>query len=406
MSTVAPPPHGELEALIREARERQRRRQLALAAGAAVVAAAGLSLWAAIPGRGGGQHAPNDGPAGAFSREVAATGRVPIAEVGTSGGVTWAMNGLGMWLTTNGGRTWRASAPVHVREMGDVVARVEQVDFLDRRHGWLLAVDVRGGLHPAWRRHAELDWTSDGGRTWHWTMPKGCCGYVSLLDPARGYFLGRSATFATIDGGSTWKRISSLPFRGGVPTFVDARRGVAVVGKGDLFGTRDGGRRWTEIRLPDQPRKPQSQLVLPGVGLFGSRLVVPAERLGGPRSGLVVYVSADGGSTWAARPMPSGFDPVIGSYDERRFSAAGAGVWFVAARRELAMTRDAGRTWRRVRPLGLSPRWTIGTIDFTSASVGWAIFDGPHQSALMRTTDGGLHWKPAGPRAARHRRHR
>lgn len=220
MSVVAPPEpprRDELEALIREARARQRRRLMLLTGAVAAVAAVGLSLWAAIPGRSGGDHATNGGRAGAASRGIEDAGRVPIVEVGTSGGVTWAVNGPGMWLTTNGGRTWRASAPLHIREMGDVVARVEQVDFLDRRHGWLLAVDVRGGLRPAWRRHAELDWTGDGGRTWHWTMPKGCCGDVSFPTQRRGYFLSPSATFTTIDGGSTWKRVSALPFSGARP---------------------------------------------------------------------------------------------------------------------------------------------------------------------------------------------
>lgn len=408
MSVVAPPEpprRDELEALIREARARQRRRLMLLTGAVAAVAAVGLSLWAAIPGRSGGDHATNGGRAGAASRGIEDAGRVPIVEVGTSGGVTWAVNGPGMWLTTNGGRTWRASAPLHIREMGDVVARVEQVDFLDRRHGWLLAVDVRGGLRPAWRRHAELDWTGDGGRTWHWTMPKGCCGDVSFPTQRRGYFLSPSATFTTIDGGSTWKRVSALPFSGGTPTFVDARRGVAVVGKGELFGTIDGGRQWTRIRLPDQPRKPEFQLVLRRVGAFGFRLVVPAERLGGPRSRLVVYVSDDGGSTWAARPMASRWAPLIGSYDERRFSAASAGVWFVAARRKLVVTQDGGRKWRVMRPVGMPAGSVIGAIDFTSARVGWAIFNGPSQSVLMRTTDGGVHWKPAGPRASR-RKHR
>jgi len=198
MSVVSPPepprPDG-LEALIREARARQRRRRLISAAAVAVIAAASLSAWAAVPGLGSGSSSHDRSADVAASRGIDDAGRVPIVEVGTSGGVTWAINGLNMWLTTNGGRTWRASAPQHVRDMGDVIARVEQVDFLDRRHAWLLAVDVSGGLHPAYARHAELDWTSDGGHNWHWTMPRGCCGDVSFATPRRGFFLGRSRRF-------------------------------------------------------------------------------------------------------------------------------------------------------------------------------------------------------------------
>jgi hypothetical protein len=55
MSVVAPPPtpppsSDDLEALIREARARQRRRLLFGTAGVAIVAAVGLSIWAAVPG--------------------------------------------------------------------------------------------------------------------------------------------------------------------------------------------------------------------------------------------------------------------------------------------------------------------------------------------------------------------
>jgi photosystem II stability/assembly factor-like uncharacterized protein len=405
MSVVAPPEPprpDELEALIREARARQRRRRLIAAATIAVAGAVSLSAWAAIPGLGDGGSASGGSAHVASSRGIDNAGRVPIVEVGTSGGVTWAINGLGMWLTADGGRTWRTSAPKHVREMGDLIARVEQVDFLDRRDGWLFAVDVKGGLHPAYARHAELDWTSDGGRTWHWTMPRGCCGDVSFLTPRRGFFLGASRLLSTTDGGRSWKPVARTPFRWGVPTFVDARHGVAVVGKGRLFSTSDGGKRWVSVHVP------LSEGVLPNVARFGNRLVVPAEIVGPPTTRLVVYVSDDGGVTWQAHPAPKWWVPVIGSSDPSEFSAASSSVWYAVGWRKLAVTTNGGRTWRLVKVADLPARWTISAIDFTSPLVGWAVFQHaspPNESVLMRTTDGGVHWAPAGPRTSkRHRR--
>lgn len=402
------PPHEpqtespDLEALIREARERQRRRRTIVAAAAAVVAAAAaLSVWAAVPSGRSASDAGHGGFPGATGGPVApGRGRVPIVEVGSNGGVTWAINGLGMWLTQNGGRTWRRSAPPHVRDMGDLIARVEQVDFLDKSSGWLLAVDVRGGLRPGWVRHAELDWTRDGGRTWHWTIPDGCCGQVSFLTPSRGWFLGRSQLFATSDGGSTWTRAARTPFSYGTPTFVDARHGVAVVPKTGLYRTADGGRRWRAVRLAGRPD------VLPNVAAFGKRLVVPAERAA-PDPRLVVYVSEDGGATWQARPAPAWWTPLIGSNDASEFSAASSTVWFAAGWRKLAVSTDAGRSWRQVR-VDLPPRWTIAGISFTSPRTGWAIFQqsgaaAARRSVLMRTTDGGRHWTAAGPRRRAHR---
>lgn len=405
MSVVAPPKPSrpdELEALIREARARQRRRRLIAAAGVAAAAAATLSVWAALPGLGSGGYAAGGGAHGATNREIDNTGRVPIVQVGTSGGVTWALNGLGMWLTTNGGRTWRASAPQHVRDMGDLMERVEQVDFLDRRHAWLFAVDVRGGLHPAYARHAELDWTSDGGRTWHWTMPRGCCGDVSFLTPRRGFFLGPHRLFATGDGGRSWTAVARTPFVWGAPTFVDPRHGVAVVGKGRLYSTSDGGRRWVSVHLPLR------EGVLPNVAAFGRRIVVPAELVGPPTTRLVVYVSDDGGVTWQVRPAPKWWVPVIRSSDASEFSAASSSVWYAVGWHKLAVTRDAGRSWRLVRVASWPARWTISAIDYTSPLVGWAVFQRaspPGRSVLMRTTDGGVHWTPAGPRARKHGKH-
>jgi photosystem II stability/assembly factor-like uncharacterized protein len=363
-----------------------------------------LAVWAAVGGIGSSQHTVVGPSSAGASRGSLGARRAPILEVGSGGGVTWAINGTGMWLSANGGRTWRASLPPHVAAMGDAIARVEQVQFADPRHGWLVAVDVHGNGQPG--RHAELDWTSDGGRTWHSTTPEGCCGHVSFVTPSRGFSLGSSELISTTDGGARWKQVSRSPFSYGVPTFVDARHGVAVAGKGDFYRTTDGGRRWTPTSLPGRLRDAEDQSVLPAVASFGRRLVVPAERsLPNRGSGtfrLVVYVSGDGGSSWAARPAPLGWVPVVGSEDAQRFSAASPSVWFAAGWRKLIMTRDAGRTWHLVR-VDLPARWTIVALDFTSPRIGWAIFQGlgaaaVRRSVLMRTIDGGRNWAPAGPR--------
>lgn len=393
-----PPAHDELEALIREARERQRRRRVLWAAVVAVGLGAGLAAWAAIVGGGPVRHAAAGGANGngSGSRGTEAGRRAPILEVGSSGGVTWAFNGLAMWLTTNGGRTWRASAPRHVRG-ADLPERVEQVSFVDPRHGWVFAVDVHGGLQPAWRRHAELDSTSDGGHTWRWTIPRSCCGSVSFLTPRQGFFVADSQLLATTDGGATWKRVSRVPFAGGVPAFVDADHGIVVVPKAGLYRTADAGRHWAAVHLPGGP--------LPRIAVFGRRLVVPAEPEVRGEWRLVVYVSGDAGATWRERPAPRWWVPLIGANDEQLFSAASPSVWFAAGWRKLAVTTDAGRSWQPIR-VQLRPHWTIAGISFTSRSTGWAIFQQSgfspeRQSFLMHTTDGGRHWTSAGPRLRR-----
>lgn len=389
MTVLSPPPQDELELLIREARARQRRRRLIATAAVAVVAAAGLSLWAAIPGRGNGAGGPAGGRSAGATHGIDNAGRVQIAEVGTSGGVTWALNGLDMWVTTNGGRTWRTSVPPAVQRIGDLMMRIPQVTFLDREHGWLLTVGV-----PEQSRTGAFYRTDDGGRTWHRSIPAGCCGPFSFASRRLGFFLGPSKLVSTMDGGGRWRPVGGTRFRNGVPTFVDARHGVAVgTGNGRLYSTGDGGRQWLSVPVP------ASEGVFANAAAFGQRLVVPgiSSTASAPWR-LIVYVSGDGGTTWAVRRTPKRWMLRVRSVDPQEFSAASPSVWYAVGRQNLAVTMDAGRSWRLVRVADLPPRWTIQAIDFTSASVGWAIFNGPNQSFLMRTTDGGRRWRPAGPR--------
>jgi photosystem II stability/assembly factor-like uncharacterized protein len=411
-----PPSRDELEALIREARARQRRRRIVRAAAGAAALGVALALQAAVAGGGATGHAAA-GNAAATASSAGETSRVQILRVGSSGGVTWALNGRGMWLTTNGGRTWRVSTPPAVRRLGDAADRIAQVTFLDRRHGWLLAVNVNA---PRWTKRAAFYRTSDGGRTWHRSTPKGCCGAFSFVTPRLGFFSGNSALYETRNGGATWKSVAgrnypgtkSVPGRNyypGIPTLVDARHGVQLV-DGGLQRTADGGHHWKTVLLSGQPPAAGNGLFVNDgpTASFGHRLVLTAERPSSSDPGdiqIVPYVSSDAGASWTARPFPRWWRSYVGNNDGVRFSAASPNVWIAAALQRLAVTADAGRTWRLVRVAGMPAHSEIGAIDFTSPGVGWAIFNGPRSSVLMRTTDAGGHWAPAGPPRPKPHRH-
>src|SRR5207248_2926954 len=117
-----PPEPDELEALIKEARRRARRRRAAFVLAALVAGGIGAGLFAALGG-GPPQATPvGAGPAqpvsGAQERQQIerAARQTTIVESGLMApGFGWAMNGLGLWLTADGGRHWRASVPPHVR---------------------------------------------------------------------------------------------------------------------------------------------------------------------------------------------------------------------------------------------------------------------------------------------------
>jgi photosystem II stability/assembly factor-like uncharacterized protein len=62
------------------------------------------------------------------------------------------------------------------------------------------------------------------------------------------------------------------------------------------------------------------------------------------------------------------------------------------------VTHNAGKTWHKIVLRSLSRTAWISKVDFTSRRVGWAVVYGlGADGTLLRTTDGGMHWAPAGP---------
>jgi hypothetical protein len=87
-----PPPEDDLEALIKEARERQLRRRLLGAAGVAIVAALGLGIYALTLGRGASAGGIRAGRAAALSvcrsHQLAATTFLQAATMSGAGPIT------------------------------------------------------------------------------------------------------------------------------------------------------------------------------------------------------------------------------------------------------------------------------------------------------------------------------
>ena len=126
-----------------------------------------------------------------------------IGAVGSSGGVTWAANGHGIWLTTYGS-SWRSVRhDIATAGLWRGAAYVE-IQFVDKRHGW---ITTDGG---------GVDRTTDGGRTWHRSIPGNCldrCGGqgISFIDARTGFVLEGARQvnklFRTSDGGRTWQLV-------------------------------------------------------------------------------------------------------------------------------------------------------------------------------------------------------
>jgi photosystem II stability/assembly factor-like uncharacterized protein len=343
-------------------------------------------------------------------------------------GFGWAMNGIGLWLTQNGGARWRAVAPPHVLAIGDPAARINQIQFIDKRHGWISASDVVGGVVPpggASLRHMEIDRTQDGGRTWQWSIPPGCaalCGgaHISFLDAEHGYALTgitpQPRLYKSSDGGATWKLISHPPFSGAI-VFVNRRKAFGIsdpsrmtgptqnvpVGGGVLYRTTDGGDQWRAVRLVSPARYAGQHATADPPRFFGRRSGVVSVRFRDQASGaqhVVVYVTEDGGRNWSPRLVPTSADLrayTWGFPNATPFSAASANVWKLLVGRTLYATADAGRTWAVVHPTYAPRAPRVWDVNFTSRSQGWAIFAVRAGAALVQTRNSGRDWRALAP---------
>jgi photosystem II stability/assembly factor-like uncharacterized protein len=389
MSVGIPAQPLGLDPLIAEAKQRARRRRLF--AVAVVVASAAAVAIAALPETSSSPQAPAISSLGRAVHD-----RAPVWDFGSAGGgVTWAINRRDLSVTANDGRTWRTSAlPWALRFPGSFGA----AQFVDNRHGWIDGVS-RSGSDVAYR-------TTDGGRSWERIGDPPSAGTFAFVSDTRGYVttygLRRDELFATSDGGTTWRRVGRLPgsVHGAGLSFLTPQRGF-VETRRTVFATYDGGRNWSPILRVAEPVQ-DTTLWAPTV--FGKTLVVPefvplADPADGPLR-MIIHVSHDNGRSWTVReaPRPT-YNLGAQASGPPSFSFTSAKAWVVAGRSALFITTDAGRTWRTVRP-GTVPRGSLVHLatGFTSARDGWALFSPPQKpDVLMRTSDGGRHWRFAGP---------
>ena len=107
--------------------------------------------------------------------------------------------------------------------------------------------------------------------------------------------------------------------------------------------------------------------------------------------------TTDGGATWRVAWQVQGADTYAGQYGAAAVHFVSPQTGFVLVNNELLSTGDGGRTWRRV-PV-MDGRWTLQSMSFPNAQTGYvtaidtASSAGSEASALMKTVDGGRHWR-------------
>jgi hypothetical protein len=297
------------EALFKEARQRRRHRQAWIAVGIVLVLTiAGLALAVVRSGpptaparRVGGPRTlpatPSPGDRGVSS----ASGYTPVQEMGLADdAVGWAADGLGIYLTTDQGRTWRTITPPNLANE-DVSERIGALDAIGQNDLWLALEDVPGLVPYAQStdgsdRGGGIDRSSDGGLTWTFTTLPGClqsCGpnlSLSFGDPRHGFAAigpgeaGSVMLFSTDNGDETWTGLGAQPDLGGSAqvVFSSPLDGWAVTGPvffgnsgeanergGMFYRTTDGGVSWSPAPAPAPGLPAEDQFAVPT--FFGTR---------------------------------------------------------------------------------------------------------------------------------------
>lgn len=227
---------------------------------------------------------------------------------------------VGLWHTSDGGRTWQRLAASGIPQ----VAYVNRVRFVDQRHG-LLAMISAGD-----QGRAMIVATSDGGATWEPSTT-----FDTPLPETRplGILLLEHATRLL-----AWVAVSPSTVPGPVPGEQSGVRTFVSV-------SDDGGGTWGPFRPGPVPTPASTAGAI--VDSEGRLVVLDGHRL---------WISADGGATWLARVtvLPEGLIPVfiaaavpgsmyalaVRSSDVSRFGNAPA---------SLLRSADGGIHWSDVR---------------------------------------------------------
>lgn len=267
-----------------------------------------------------------------------------------------------VWLTGDGGKTWKASAALNLGTV-DVFSPA-QIIFINANIGWLFAHVGAGMSHD----YVVILLTQDGGKTWK-----------RIVDPKI-----ENLAMSCVKNGMA---------------FTDASQGWMA---GDCQGvqaglyfykTSDGGSTWQLVKLPD-PADAAGVFTSQKFACGAEKPVFPSAQVGvvkvncnnmeTQKKTSWLYYTADGGKTWTPRSSPA----LTGSFE---FVNPTTG-WFLGEKR-LLQTKDGGKTWTPV----VEVSWE-GKPDFVDEQAGWVVAKLGDSLALVSTANGGKTWADLKPR--------
>lgn len=328
----------------------------------------------------------------------------------------WALTATGLYLTADGGASWRRATVPGPRTGRGVLG----VAFIDPARGWLATLDstdFRASVFDVWR-------TVDGGRSWQKAvLPEGAnrsdtMGDVafSILDPNHLFLLVEggmpdgytSDLYESTDGGASWSpdRLTGDHGVTGPFAFADAEHGVIAGGApGDrLFATADSGRSWRLVAIPTPAGANATYTSLWSAPTFwnatsGALVANYGNEIGPTRFG--VLVTQDAGASWSLAASLQG-----ATTNDVPVAFTSPTDWLAMPdSATLLRTGDSGQTWTPSPVVGLpvDPQSLL----FADPQHMWALVgmgvcltfksNCSYRTGLYATNDGGRSWGPLWP---------
>lgn len=191
----------------------------------------------------------------------------------------------------------------------------------------------------------EVHYSNDGGETWPQANNKSFCRFgLDIVNDKVAWNCGNGGQVRkTTDGGENWEEVSNFgksePEQCRYASFIDENTGW-LAAPDYLGGTKDGGKTWNDIKLPD-----------------GCSKILSIDLLNEKQGYIIgddskLYITKDGGETWDSKPI--NVDDMNTNYTSTnsqafRFTDDKNGVLFYFAQETLQLkslkTKDGGETW-------------------------------------------------------------
>jgi photosystem II stability/assembly factor-like uncharacterized protein len=300
-----------------------------------------------------------------------------------------------LFRSEDGGRNWHKISPEQSGWGPDGILIGQPIDFqADPRNPDRLFANAYGG---------GTFLSEDGGKTWV-SASQGYTGsmvrdiLVDPTSPAHVFAAARSGIFVSRNGGDSWSGLAFAPYKinDWHTIAIDPRDPQILLSEltcqQAILRSENGGRSWSKVKqTPDRVgwRAIEFAPSNPDIVYTGSAGYSTCGSFDFIQPGIGIQVSKDGGVSWSDANDDNSRDAsvtqlAIHPQDEKIVFAA-------TFNRGLLKTNDSGKTWEKVDAASFNNR-TVTSVKFSLVNPN-ILLAGRFQAGLLRSEDGGKTWK-------------